>query len=106
MIRISGTLNIEKEKFDKDNTKEYNLLNGVKKLLENLQIQTNPLRVEKHISTREYGKEIKVYKNIFTFSITGRENFEKFHKHIRFNLEYKMKRLEKMLENYKVKQLG
>ncbi|MAG45201.1 MAG: hypothetical protein CMH63_00305 [Nanoarchaeota archaeon] len=105
MIRISGTINIKKKEFHKDFTKKYNLLNGIRKILGDIGIETNSLRFSKHISTKESGKRGNVYKHTFTFSITGIENLERFHKQIGFNLDYKMKRLENLLKNYKQRQL-
>ncbi len=104
-IRVVGSKAIKKEDFNKNNT-DFNLLNGLKKLLIDFNIDANPLRLNhKSFSNKQYGKKGEFYSHVFAFSITGRTNLETFHSTIGFNLDYKMKRLKKILKNYKQSQL-
>lgn len=104
-LGIVGASNVEKECFLKSKQKEFPLLNGIKKLLINFKIETNPTRISKSFSKTEYRRKGEFYRYIFTFSITGRENLEKFYKEIGFNIDHKMERLKEILGNYKVRQL-
>lgn len=105
MIRIVGVTDVKKQDFYEENAAQFDLLDGIKHLLLEFGIDSNPLRTEKSSSNTEYRKKGEFYRHIFTFSITGKKNLELFYNKIGFNLDYKMKRLGALLKSYKVEQL-
>lgn len=107
MIRINGTIDVKKDYFNTEYTiKDYKLLNDIKKLLLDINIETNPIRITgKSHYNKEYRKIGDYYRHTFIFSIADRKNLEKFYSLVNFNLDYKKTRLKKILDNYKVWQL-
>ena len=104
MIRIVGVKNVKKEHFHKNDT-NFNLLAGIRSLLNDFKIRPNSLLIEKSFSNMGYRRAGEFYRHIFTFSITGKENLERFYNLIGFNIPYKMKRLDSLLKSYKSIQL-
>lgn len=105
MIRLVGVTDVKKDDFNKNNTDDFNLLNGIKRLLLDFGIDPNPFRIERSFSNINYRKQGEFYRHIFTFSITGKKNLETFYGNIGFNLNYKMKRLKSLIKSYKSNQL-
>ena len=107
MIRIVGVSDVKKQDFgNKKTIRNFCLLNDLKKLLLNLGIESNPIRLSrKTFSNKEYNKKGEFYRHVFYFSISDRKNLERFYKNIGFNLKYKHKRLENILKSYKQWQL-
>lgn len=104
-ISLIGVTDVDKESFDKNSQIEFPLLNGIKELLNDLDIQSNPLRFHKTLSDHEYRKKGEFRRYVFRLTITGRENLKKYYDAIGFNLAYKLEKLKKNLESYKSVQL-
>jgi len=104
-IGLIGVTDVKKDDFDQNKKINFNLLEGIKELLKDFDIDSNPLRFTKTYSNQEYRKKGEFRRYIFRFSITGRKNLDKFYRNIGFNLEYKMKKLDSTLKSYKVHQL-
>ena len=107
MINIVGVTAVKKEEYKLENTmNKYNLLNDIKKLLLDLEIGSNPIRIsQRFYYNKQYSKKGDYYRHSFRFSISDRKNLKKFNDVVGFNLEYKKTNLQKMLSSYKEWQL-
>jgi len=107
MISIAGSLNVKREDFKNNlSIENYNLLNDLRQILLSLKLYPNPIRIagRTHLKIL-YGKKGDYFRHAFAFSITGYENLKRFYEIINFNLEYKKRRLKKLIDGYKSLQL-
>lgn len=103
ILKIAGSIDVTNKR---DNKIPMNLMNDTKKLIENININPNKLRIDKvYKLNMEYGRKGPFYRQTWSFSITGRENLLKYYNEIGFNLKYKQDRLKKILNSYKSIQL-
>lgn len=73
-----------------------NLLLDDKRLLEDLKIRPNKIRLEKEFKTKKEESRRR-----YLFTISGRENLETFHKKIKFLIRYKEEKISKKISSYK-----